>query len=212
VNAAAPTRAIGDRPAALLRPLTIAAALGGLVEARALAATSGRIDGLVVGIAFGLGLIGIALLTAAPRGSGRPLVRSKPRPRVPVANLGIGVSGGLLIVGLTVIGRVGIPGPTVFPLGDLGPWAAVTAMVAIGEEAVLRGVLFDSLARHSGPLAAIVITSAVFALIHVPLYGWHVLLLDLGVGLVLGGLRVATGGIAAPAAAHVIADLATQWL
>src|SRR5206468_12811640 len=67
-----------------------------------------------------------------------------------------GIAGGLLIVGLTVIGRVGIPGPMVFPVGDFGPWAAVTALVAIGEEAVLRGVLFDSLVRFRGPLAAIV--------------------------------------------------------
>jgi hypothetical protein len=47
---------------------------------------------------------------------------------------------------------------------------------------------------------------------HVPLYGWHVVPLDLGVGLWLAGLRLATGGIAAPAIAHTIADLATWWL
>jgi hypothetical protein len=47
---------------------------------------------------------------------------------------------------------------------------------------------------------------------HVPLYGWHVMPLDLAVGLVFGGLRLATHGVAAPAAAHAVADLATWWL
>ena len=55
-------------------------------------------------------------------------------------------------------------------------------------------------------------TSVVFALLHVPLYGWHVVPLDLGVGLWLAGLRLISGGVAAPAVAHVVADLATWWL
>ena len=33
---------------------------------------------------------------------------------------------------------------------------------------------------------------------HVPLYGWHVVPLDLAVGLVLAGLRIWTRGLAAP--------------
>ena len=51
-----------------------------------------------------------------------------------------------------------------------------------------------------------------FALLHVPLYGWHVVPLDLAVGLVFAGLRLATGSAAAPAVAHSVADLATWWL
>ena len=51
-----------------------------------------------------------------------------------------------------------------------------------------------------------------FALLHVPLNGWHVVPLDLAVGLGLGGLRVATRSVVAPAAAHAIADLATWWV
>jgi len=47
---------------------------------------------------------------------------------------------------------------------------------------------------------------------HVPLYGWHVVPLDLGVGIFLGGLRLAGGGWAGPAIAHAVADLATWWL
>jgi hypothetical protein len=47
---------------------------------------------------------------------------------------------------------------------------------------------------------------------HVPLYGWQVVPLDLGVGVWLAGLRLATGGVAAPALAHWIADLSTWWI
>ena len=61
-------------------------------------------------------------------------------------------------------------------------------------------------------LAALLATSLLFALIHVPIYGPAVLGLDLGVGLLFGGLRLWFGGPAAPAAAHVLADLATWWL
>ena len=51
-----------------------------------------------------------------------------------------------------------------------------------------------------------------FALLHVPVYGWHVLPLDLAVGCGLGALRLLTGGVTAPAVAHVGADLAGWWL
>jgi len=63
-----------------------------------------------------------------------------------------------------------------------------------------------------GTIVAILGTSLLFALIHVPLYGWHVVPLDFGVGLWLAGLRLLSGGVAAPAIAHTIADLATYWL
>ena len=87
----------------------------------------------------------------------------------------------------------------------------MTILVACMEEAVLRGVLFAELDRGLG-VAAVVIHSLLFAVIHVPLYGWHVVPLDLGVGLWLAGLRLASGGVAAPAIAHTVADLATWWL
>jgi len=64
----------------------------------------------------------------------------------------------------------------------------------------------------SGAVPAIVVGAVCFALLHVPLYGWHVLPLDLAVGLVLGGLRQATGTPAAPAVTHVGADLVGWFL
>jgi membrane protease YdiL (CAAX protease family) len=98
------------------------------------------------------------------------------------------------------------------PAAPFVPWAVIIVLVAVAEEAILRGRLFDAIRRAGGVGIALAITTTAFALMHVPLYGWHVVPLDLAVGLALGGLRVATGGIAAPAAAHAIADLATWWL
>jgi membrane protease YdiL (CAAX protease family) len=80
------------------------------------------------------------------------------------------------------------------------------------NDSIRGGALFNELDARLGAIAAVLVTSVVFALIHVPLYGWHVVPLDLGVGLWLAGLRLATGGIAAPAIAHTIADLVTWWL
>src|SRR6185312_17266706 len=90
------------------------------------------------------------------------------------------------------------------PAAQFVPWAAIIVGVAVAEEAVLRGVLFDRLRRGGGVLVALLVTTVLFALMHVPLYGWHVVPLDLAVGLALGGLRLVTGA-AAPAVAHAIA-------
>ena len=94
----------------------------------------------------------------------------------------------------------------------LGPWALATCLVALGEEALLRGALLDAFEARLGLPWAVVLTSAAFALMHVPLYGWQVVPLDLGAGLWFAGLRLVTGGTAAPVVAHALADLATYWL
>ena len=106
------------------------------------------------------------------------------------------------------------PGPWLpfDPAPAFVPWAAVTILVATAEEVVLRGALFRALADGAGWIAALLGTSILFAVLHVPLYGWHVVPLDLGVGLFLGGLRLLTGGTVAPAVAHAVADLATWWI
>jgi len=84
--------------------------------------------------------------------------------------------------------------------------------VAGAEEAFLRGALFDAVQRRWNVHAAVVVAAVAFAALHVPLYGWHVLPLDLAVGLVLGAARLAAGTWTAPAIAHISADLAGWWL
>lgn len=97
-------------------------------------------------------------------------------------------------------------------LGPLLLWTPLVALVAVAEEIALRGVLFGALLEAAGAPMAVAVTSIVFALMHVPLYGWGAVPLDLVVGLLLGGLRLLSGGVTAPAVAHVLADLAGGWL
>jgi membrane protease YdiL (CAAX protease family) len=132
-------------------------------------------------------------------------------PRFGVGAIGIGVVGAavlLLPVVVTAGGR-GVPAPS--GLATYVSWGAATAIVATAEEAFLRGALFGALQRWRGSDVAVVGAAIAFAALHVPLYGWHVLPLDLAVGLGLGGLRLAAGTWTAPAIAHVGADLAGWW-
>jgi membrane protease YdiL (CAAX protease family) len=199
----------------LALPLMLGTGLVGLVVARWAATIEGSAGGLAVGLAFGMGLLALAL-------TGGTRIQ---RPRAIRSSIVGGVLGGALLIGLALLGMAvagrlswaGVAaGPSVGPgalvAAGFAPWAAITVLVATSEELLLRGALFDASERALGAGVAVVATSLVFALIHVPLYGWHVVPLDLGVGLLLGGLRLVTGGVTAPAAAHAIADLATWWL
>jgi membrane protease YdiL (CAAX protease family) len=96
--------------------------------------------------------------------------------------------------------------------GGYATWAPATIAVATAEEAFLRGALYDAVARARGVDAAVVVGAIAFAALHVPLYGWHAMPLDLAVGFALGALRVLTGTWTAPAVAHAGADLVGWWL
>jgi membrane protease YdiL (CAAX protease family) len=201
-----------------LASVALFAGLGVIVGAR-WAATRAGLDPLVVGVVFGVGLV--ALFVVGRRGltvgvrrsswtSGRWALVAVVPPLV------VGAVAGIALVAITLAGPAltgSIAGPGIGrPAAAFLPWAAITFLVASGEEAVLRGRAFDAVRRARGLPAAIVLTTIAFALMHVPLYGWHVVPLDLAVGLGFAGLRIATRGIAAPVAAHAVADLATWWL
>jgi membrane protease YdiL (CAAX protease family) len=189
------------RPAAFpWRATLIALGLSSLIVAR-WAATVGRVaDPVVVGATFGLALLAVAF--AGGLKVARPSALA----------VGLGLVGGLVLVGVALAGRFGSGVTSTPPSVGLAPWAVATIIVATAEEAVLRGALFDAVDQRAGTIVAVAATSVVFALMHVPLYGWQVVPLDLGVGLWLAGLRLLSGGIAAPAVAHALADLATWWL
>jgi membrane protease YdiL (CAAX protease family) len=192
--------AIALRPSIRLgRPLLTVAWLGVAVGLRWAATVAGIADAVVVGLAFGVGLLAIAVM-----GGWRPVPER-------ASSIALGVAGGTVLVVLASVTRSG-PLPSLAPAVAFAPWAVATILVACAEEFVLRGAIFDELDRTVGVTAAVLTTAVIFALMHVPLYGWHVVPLDLGVGLWLAGLRLATGGVAAPALAHTVADLATWWL
>jgi len=185
----------------LVRPVIVLLALMAVAALRWTIVVDGDAPALATGLGFGVALVAVAIVSGVTFGNARPVA------------IATGIVGGLVLVGLALTSRLA-PGPTIpfAPASALLPWASVTLVVAFGEELVLRGALFEAIATSLGDPAAVLVTSVAFALIHVPLYGWHVVPLDLGVGLWLGGLRLVSGGVAAPAVAHAIADLATWWL
>jgi membrane protease YdiL (CAAX protease family) len=151
-------------------------------------------------------LFALLLLAAALRAGWRP---GRPQP----AGLAWGLFGAAGLVAGPLVLRLAIPHPQLRASGTgFLVWAGVVTAVAVAEEVVLRGVLFSAVERAAGVRAALAVTTIVFALVHVPLYGVGALPLDLAVGLWLGGLRLVSGGVAAPATAHAAADLAGWWL
>jgi len=182
------------------RPAWIALALAVIVAAR-WAATVADAPPYLVGALFGLAFVALASAGGM-------------RLRLPAPSaLLIGLAGSAVLVVLA-IGASQLAGQPLraVPKTEFAAWALITIVVAGAEELVLRGALFNALRDAGGVGVAVALTSAAFALMHVPLYGWHVVPLDLGVGVFLAGLRLASGSVTAPAIAHVMADLATWWL
>lgn len=152
-------------------------------------------------------LFGAALLAVAWAGGWRP---TRPRLRT----VAIGAGGGLVLLAVPVALHVAAPRPWLLgsPTSTFPLWFSVVTLVAVAEEALLRGALMSTLLRRTSPELAVAIAALAFALLHVPLYGWVALPLDLAAGVWLGGLRLAGGGAGAPAIAHALADWATWWL
>lgn len=92
---------------------------------------------------------------------------------------------------------------TIVPLfGRLGLVSAIVigAAAGVGEEWMFRGVL--------QPLLGLVPASLLFGLAHVG--GWRMLPFGVwasGMGLVMGGLALVTGGLIAPIVAHAVYDM-----
>ena len=84
--------------------------------------------------------------------------------------------------------------------------ASMNVLAAVAEEAFFRRYAYGWLVRW-GSAVAIAVTGVLFALVHVPQYGWGVAPLDLAAGLLLGWQRMTTGTWTAPAATHAVANL-----
>jgi len=131
-------------------------------------------------------LVGSLLVPVAP---GRAMLR-------PSLVLAIGLAA--IAVALVAGGR-----PVASPLAA---WSLPLALLAaVAEEALFRRAAYSALERH-GVIVAVGATAVAFALIHVPLYGWAVLPVDLGAGLLLSWQRWASGTWTVPAATHAAAN------
>ncbi len=198
--------------------VAITVSLAAIIAARWLLAVL-WVDALLVGAVFGLALAALWVLAASPDlASGRLLSSLRGEGaarRLSLAALA-GLGFGLALVAVAIVGSATGGDPAVPNFGphsmDFLPWAAVTVVVATAEEGILRGVLFDRVRGSRGLVAAVTVTTIAFAVMHVPAYGWHVVPLDLAVGLGFAGLRLSTRTVLAPAVAHVVADIATWWL
>ena len=95
-------------------------------------------------------------------------------------------------------------GPSASRVGALGVVASVVAAVA--EEFVFRRSLYGVL-QERGEAMAVVASAALFALAHVPSYGWGVVPIDFAAGLIFAWQRHVTGSWTAPAATHSFANL-----
>ena len=200
--------------AAPRRAAQVTALVLGAAALRALLLPAG--DGISTAI-FATCLLGISFVYALPRpphkGEGNPGGLSHKGEGVLGADQDADVRwgrGASLLVGLAV-GAIllapGIAGPlTTRPLASFWSWAAIAAIVATLEETAIRGVLYRTWQGEAGPVGAVVAGAIVFALIHLPRYGFAAMPLDLAVGLALGGLRALTGRVFPCAVAHTIAD------
>ena len=120
---------------------------------------------------------------------------------------GLWPSLGVFALGVAAftVGRWVVDVPAFMPAG-LAVAVALNALAAVAEEAFFRRYLYGLLAPSFGTVAAVVGTAAAFALVHVTLWGWWVLPLDLAAGLVLSWQRAASDRWSVPAATHVLAN------
>jgi membrane protease YdiL (CAAX protease family) len=170
------------------------------VAVRAVVAGAQGAASIGAGVAFAALVAAVAVLTRSGRAAA-----------VSARAVAVGVLGAVV---LCVPAAVRHAGGTVPGGGWAGyaPWALAVVAVGVAEEALLRGSLYAAIEHRAGAAAAIAATACAFAALHVPLYGWSVVPLDLAVGVWLGILRAVSGSVAAPACAHALADLAGWWL
>jgi membrane protease YdiL (CAAX protease family) len=196
--------------------LALAAGFAAATGLRVAIGGPGLASSPAAGLAFAACLAGLALaagtrVTASARDlrlglAGAALICT---PAVAAAVLAVTGSGlGALSGPAGLLGTTG-SGTSAAGFSGLWGWLPVVSVVAAAEEWFLRGALYSALGR---PAVAVTGSAVAFALLHVPLYGWAAVPLDLAVGIVLGLLRHQSGSATAPAVAHVAADWAAWFL
>lgn len=118
------------------------------------------------------------------------------RAALPILAMGIGA----FAVGRALVAGAPPPAPaTAFVI-------ALNTLAAVAEEAFFRRLAYGALLA-AGPVAAVVGSAVLFAAVHVTVYGFWVLPLDLAAGLLFGWQRQATGSWAVPAVTHAAANV-----
>ena len=112
----------------------------------------------------------------------------------------------VLLIGLVAFGAGRLIGGGHSLLPATSRAIALNTLAAVAEEAFFRRLLLGLLLPF-GAAVAIGGSAIAFALIHVTVYGWWVVPLDLAAGLLLGWQRSASGTWLVPAATHAVANL-----
>ena len=166
------------------------------------------------------GLLTVAAVTFGQRSQTEALRLQQTYPAIIAFAVGLGAAITTDLLAIPFTGRV-IETPELSRL--IGPdpallflWLVLGGFVVsvqpIAEELIFRGMLFPALRAAQGTWGAIVISSLLYALFHQMLYSyptsfggmwWYTLTEPLLVGLVLGGVRAATGSTTAAIISHV---------
>jgi len=144
----------------------------------------------VIGSTLALVIAGPALLVLEPTAPPH-------RPVGALAAAPLGAAAGVLLFAALARRR---PQPLLSPLALVT--ATVVGVAGMSEEALWRGFALARLAPVAGLAAAIAITTAGFALAHVPALRVRGASVQLGTGVVFGCLFAATGSLLACALAH----------
>lgn len=83
----------------------------------------------------------------------------------------------------------------------------LNSLAAVAEEAFFRRFLYGLLRARGTEGVAVAGSAVAFAVVHVTVWGWWVLPLDLAAGLLLSWQRAASGRWSVPAATHVLANV-----
>jgi membrane protease YdiL (CAAX protease family) len=192
-----PRNAIPAKKSAVLSTLLLMG-LAAAIYIRILIGGNNIADSKPAGLAFAICLYCLVAAAGTKVAANRRVIKT-------------GILGGLFLCGPALALHF-INGQATHADGNYLTWAVVVAIVVMAEEAFLRGALFDAVNSWRGETAAIIIAAIAFTALHIPLYGWHIVPLDMAVGLWLGALRVISGSFVAPGIAHLIADLVGWWL
>jgi len=149
--------------------------------------------------------VGLALVYAVVLAASAAIAHSVPGPPGDVPRTGLAVAVPLG-VGLLALAFARVAVAPAVPVTATAESAALSVLAAVAEEALFRGAAFRLLQR-GGTWTAVVGSAALFALVHVPSYGWPVVPVDFGAGLLLSWQRLASGRWSVPAATHAAANL-----
>jgi len=112
---------------------------------------------------------------------------------------------GVTLVGVAAVSLVRAIAPPLHPVYTPEAFTA-NIIAAIAEEAFFRRFVYGWLAARSEGLA-IVGAAALFALIHIPTYGFGILPIDFAAGLLLGWQRRESGTWMSSGVTHIVANI-----